>query len=474
MTWRTGSAVVEPRIDGCGAVPDRAVKVFDALSLNSLGAAEAESLDSGTRALVARRARVMGPSYRLHYARPVNPVRAAGTRIWDASGEVLLDAYNNVPSVGHGNPRVIEAVTAQLATVSTNTRYLQEPVVRFAEDLVSTFDPALGRVMFTCTGSEANDLAIRIARHVTGNTGIIVTEYAYHGATAEVASWSPSSGSAVPLGRDVRVVPPPERLRCSGSSPAEVFRDRVAAAMDDLHRHGVGVAALVVDSLFSSDGIHIEAPASLGPVVDLVHNAGGLFVADEVQAGYGRTGAALWGHQWANVLPDLATMGKPMGNGLPIAAVVARPDLLDVFGSMVPYFNTFGANTACVAAAQAVLDIIREDGLVESARTQGDRLLAGVREIMSSWPSGWDVRGTGLYVGVEFFEPDAEMTPDAAVASEFVNGMREAGVLISIAGPYGNVLKIRPPLTFDAADTATFLGAYEKVTAQLSRTAARR
>jgi 4-aminobutyrate aminotransferase-like enzyme len=288
--------------------------------------------------------------------------------------------------------------------------------------------------MFTCTGSEAVDLALRIARFATGGEGVIITENAYHGVTTATAEISPSLGPSVPLGRNVWTVPPP-----AGSA------DHVRAAIDDMERHGVRFAAFIADSLFSSDGILPDPAGFLQPVADLVRERGGLYIADEVQPGFGRTGEAMWGFQRHGIVPDLAVMGKPMGNGMPIAAVAARPEILAEFGAQVRYFNTFGGNSVCVAAAAAVLDVIEAEGLQDNALVTGQYLLEELAGIGS--PRIGALRGAGLYAGVDIVDP-ASGEPDGEAALAIVNSLRERRVLISATGPYGHTLKIRPPLPF--------------------------
>jgi 4-aminobutyrate aminotransferase-like enzyme len=433
---------------------------INAVKINSIQ--DPARLDARTQALIERRSVVFGPGYNLHYSRPVNPIRALGTKIWDASGEVLLDAYNNVPCVGHAHPRVVQAMTEQLSTVSTNTRYIQRRVVEYAESLLSTFHPVLNRVMFTCTGSEANDLALRIARDVTGHTGVIASEFAYHGTTSLVASVSPAAGASIPLGRDVRLVAPPNGYRHQQADLGSWLAARVQEQIDELHRHGVGLSAFIADALFSSDGIYPAENGILRPVAEVVHRAGGLFILDEVQTGFARTGSDMWGHQHFGVVPDLVTLGKPMANGLPVAAVVAQWDLIEDFGSRISYFNTFAGNTGCISAAQAVLQVIQEDNLLDNVRRQGTALADGMRQILRGANHAIDIRGPGLYLGVEISHPDDARTPDAETANGVVDAMREDGVLISIAGPVANVLKVRPPLVFDDSDTDRFLSSFER------------
>ncbi|WP_236950494.1 aspartate aminotransferase family protein [Mycobacterium sp. MS1601] len=409
----------------------------------------------------------MGPAYRLSYSVPFQPARAQGTKIIDVHGDEYLDAYNNVASVGHNHPRVVDAVARQLRMINTNTRYLQRDIIEYAENLVSTHDSALETVMFTCTGSEANDLAARMARQATGGTGIIVTEYAYHGCTRDVASWSPSSGVGTILGPEVRTVPAPDTFRRTDHGLAEWFTAQVQRQIDDLRRHGVKVAALVADSLFSSDGIYPDSGV-LGPAVKAVHQAGGLFISDEVQTGFGRTGAAMWGYQRSNVVPDIITMGKPMGNGMPIGGVVCRRPVVESFGDNVAYFNTFGGENAPVAAARAVLEVIRDENLIANAQDKGTQLLHGMRRIIADSGVQADVRGAGMYMGVEFVGDLETKTPDPQTASAFVNELRHRKVITSMAGQFGNVIKVRPPLVFDQSDVDRYLTEFEFVARTIS------
>ena len=416
--------------------------------VNAFSRADFERLGEAERALVARREKVLGPAYRLFYEEPLHLVRGEGVFLYDAAGEKYLDAYNNVASVGHCHPRVVEAITRQTALLNTHTRYLHEGIVDYAEALTATFPDTLSQVMFTCTGSEANDLAVRIARFVTGGTGIIATELAYHGLTGAVAEFSPSLGEAVALGPHVRTVPAPDSYRHSPQEMMEKFGRDVSAAIADLKRHGIRPAMLIADTIFSSDGIFAGPKGFLKPAVDAIHDAGGLFVADEVQPGFGRTGEAMWGFERHGVSPDMVTIGKPMGNGYPMAGIVLRPDMVAEFGPRAHYFNTFGGNPVAAAAGKAVLDTIRQEGLQQNALNVGRYLMDGLKALAARHPALGDIRGSGLFIGVEIVADPAAKQPDAALTSRIVNGLRARRVLISASGPRANVLKIRPPLVF--------------------------
>lgn len=414
-------------------------------------------------ALVARRAKALGPAYRLFYETPVHLVRGEGVWLYDRAGDAYLDTYNNVACVGHCHPRVVEAMARQAATFASHTRYLHEGILDYAERLLATFPSGLGHVMFTCTGSEANDLALRIAREHTGGTGVIVTENAYHGVTAEVAAFSPSLGAGVPLGPHVRTVPAPDPAR-HGADVASGFAASVKLAIDDLVRHGIRPAALIVDTIFSSDGVFADPEGFLAPAVAAIRAAGGVFIADEVQPGFARTGVSMWGFLRHGVLPDMVSLGKPMGNGYPVAGLVVRPEVVAAFGAKARYFNTFGGNAVAAATASAVLDVIEDEGLLANARETGTYLIGGLRDLSSRHECLGAVRGAGLFVGADILRDGAA---DAALAARVVNDLRAARVLISATGKAGNVLKIRPPLVFTREHADIFLDRLARVLSAL-------
>lgn len=427
--------------------------------VNAFSAEDFARLGAEEQALIARRERVLGPAYRLFYERPLHIVRGEGVWLIDAKGERYLDAYNNVASMGHCHPRVVEAIARQTGTLNTHTRYLHDGIVDYAERLVATFPSPLSQVMFTCTGSEANDLAFRIAQQVTGGAGVIVTSLAYHGLTGAVAAFSPSLGAFVDLGLHVRTVPAPDSYRTRPEDMPHTLGRDVRAVIADMKRHGIKPAMLIMDTIFSSDGIVAHPAGFLKPAVDAIHEAGGLFVADEVQPGFGRTGDAMWGFLRHGVEPDMVTIGKPMANGYPMAAVILKPEIIAEFGRQARYFNTFGGNPVAAAAAGAVLDIIRDEGLQQNAAEVGTYLMQGLKALAARDLRIGDVRGAGLFIGVEIVSDSDQKTPDAALTSRLVNGLRERHVLISASGPFANVLKIRPPLVFSRADADIVLAA---------------
>ena len=415
-----------------------------------------DELDDRTRTLVERRA-ILGPSYRLFCHHPLNLVRGKGTKLYDADGTEYLDVYNNIPSLGHSHPAVQEAVSRQLGLINTHTCYLHENILNYAEDLLSTMPAELDRVMFLLSGSEANDLAVRIAKAHTGGTGIIVTSEAYHGNTDLITKLSPSIGEDVPMAIDMRMIPTPDTYRLGTDDIGDWMADQVRAQVADMKRHGIKFAGLLIDDIFSSDGVFPGRPGFLRPVIDAVHQAGGLYIADEVQPGFTRTGT-FWGFQRHDVLPDLVTMGKPMANGIACSAVVAQAPLMKKFAEETPYFNTFAGSPVAMAAAQAMLNAMREEDTMGNANRIGGMMVEQLRELMAEFPQIGDVRGAGLFIGADVVVPGTT-DPDYATAVRIIEEMRERHVLTSLCGPYGNVLKIRPPLVFSASDVDWFISA---------------
>lgn len=408
---------------------------------------------------VRRRQATFGASSVLFYEEPIEMVRGEGVHLFDAGGKRYLDVYNNVPSVGHCHPRVVEAIARQAATLNIHTRYLNRVVETYAERLLATFPAPLSNVVLTCTGSESNDLALRIAQAATGARGMIVTRAAYHGNTTVVTEISPSSLRSRPVGSHVRTVPAPAET--GEGEVAAVFAANIERAISELRQTEFGFAGLIVDTIFSSDGIYADPAGFLKPALEMVHGAGGLFIADEVQPGFGRTGGGLWGFSRHDIVPDIVTLGKPMGNGFPMGGVVTRPDLLAAFCEETGYFNTFGGNPVAAAAGLAVLEVIAEQGLIENARKVGGYFRDGLRDLMSDAPQIGAVRGAGLFIGLDFESPDG--APDAALASHVINGLRDRGILIGAAGLHGNTLKIRPPLCFGAENVDFFVSALKDV-----------
>ncbi|MER7446078.1 aspartate aminotransferase family protein [Microbacterium sp. ANT_H45B] len=435
--------------------------------VNSYDPASDAEVGRRASALIERRQRVLGAPYRLFYRQPVEVASGDGALLFDPDGVDYLDAYNNVPAVGHANPRVRAAVDEQLGRVNTHTRYLTDQLVDYSERLVSLFPDYLEQVVYTCTGSEAVDLALRIARHVTGATGVVITSNAYHGTTQASAAISPSLGPNNVLPEHVVTVPAPDPLRdpSDDGASAALFAQRVEDAITRLERRGVRFSALIVDSVLSSDGLVTHPQEVLRPAVEVARRRGGLYIADEVQPGFGRLGSAWWGFLRHSVEPDLVVLGKPMGNGLPISAVVGRREHMDAFGRDVRYFNTFGGTPVSIAAATAVLDEIEDRELLQNAATVGDTLMNGLSELARHDRRLGQVRGEGLFLAVEFVRSRSQpvAAPDPGLANQVVNGLRAKRVLVSASGRHENVLKIRPPLVFESRHADRLLTALSEV-----------
>lgn len=436
--------------------------------INGFNPNDMAGLSQEEQSLIERRQSLLGPAYKLFYQQPLHPVRGEGVWLYDEQSNAYLDAYNNVPSVGHCHPKVVAAISKQAATLNTHTRYLDEHILNYSERLLATFPDPLSRVMYTCTGSEAVDLALRVAKHFTGGTGIIITENAYHGVTTASAEISPSIGESVPIGQHVYTIPAPDKRRALGRDLGEVMAEHVNQALKTMRRHGIKPAAFIADGIFSTDGVFAQPAGFLKNIYDAVHQAGALYIADEVQPGFGRTGTHMWGFQRHNMVPDIVVMGKPMGNGLPIAAAVMTDEIQEKFGQQIRYFNTFGGNHVSIAAASAVLDIIEEEHLIENARVTGDYLMAGLRVLSDHFSVIGETRGSGLFIGVDVITDKNSMTPDGALAIKIVNALRQKRVLLSASGPDGNVLKIRPPLVFHREHADILLDALQAVLRELN------
>lgn len=401
--------------------------------------------------MLARRHATLGPHSPTFYDEPLELVSGTGVWLRGADGVDYLDGYNNVPHVGHCNPVVTQAIAKQTARLNVNTRYLVEPVVAYAEALLSTFDPPLDKVLFTNSGSESNDLALRIARQHTGNTGILVSDFSYHGNTSCLAVATTGLTVREELGHHVRALRIPDLH--GENRPDSVVRaealQQAQRAVEALQSAGHGVSALLFDPLFSTEGLPRVPAGYVEGLAKIVRAAGGLVIADEVQSGFGRCGDHFWGHEIYDIDPELVTLGKPMGNGHPVGGVVTTTALLDEFGSSNNYFNTFAGNPVSAAAGMAVLREISDRALQTSAHAVGLRARQLLAEIANGRPDVATVRGSGLFFGLEF---DGDDRRAAERAKWVVEDMRRRGVLISKIGPRDNVLKIRPPMVFESQD----------------------
>jgi 4-aminobutyrate aminotransferase-like enzyme len=399
--------------------------------------------------LIARRRQLLGPNVPTFYDAPVHIVRGDGVWLWDAAGARYLDCYNNVAHVGHCNPRVVEALCAQARTLNTHTRYLHDGILDYVEKLTATFAGPLSTAILTCTGSEANDIAMRMAEATTGRRGIIATDATYHGNTTLVSHLSQSNIPRVGfgLGGYLRHIEAPDSYRIPDPDGTR-FAGHVGAAIADLEASGTGFAALILCPLFLNEGFPAQREGWLRPAAEAVRNAGGLLICDEVQSGFGRSGSHFWAHQRQGVTPDIITMGKPMGNGHPVAGLVTTPQVMEDFRTAFRYFNTFGGNPVSCAVASAVLDEIADKRLQANAARIGRLAQERLAALAARYEVIGDVRQSGMVFGAEFVLDRATRAPASAYADRVVNEMRARGILLSRLGRHRNTLKIRPPMVF--------------------------
>lgn len=444
-------------------------------------------LPSGVRAtppltaeqVAGRRAVALSPALSLSYAEPLHIVAGHGARLVDAAGREWLDLVNNVAHVGHAHPRVVAAAAAQQAVLNTNTRYLHQNVVDYAQRLAATLPDPLSVCFFVNSGSEANDLALRLAYAHTGSRELLVIDHAYHGNLSSLIDISPykfaAPGGQGP-GEHTHVVPIPDPYRGKHRSGGDEGvagdgSDVTAAYLDELDavlRQASAAspngrpAGIIAEAILGTGGQVTLAPGFLRQAFDRVRAAGGVAISDEVQTGFGRVGSAFWAFELDGAVPDIVTMGKPIGNGHPIGAVVCTPEVAASFLTGMEYFNTFGGNPVSAAVGLAVLDVVADERLQQHAAEVGGRLLAGLREVGARHPVVGDVRGAGLFVGVELVRDRAAREPDAAAASAVVEGMKRRGILLSSDGPDHDVLKIKPPMVLTAADCDAVLAALDE------------
>ncbi|HEX7837598.1 MAG TPA: aminotransferase class III-fold pyridoxal phosphate-dependent enzyme, partial [Kofleriaceae bacterium] len=423
---------------------------------------------------LARRRAVVGPSVSVSYRRPLRIVRGFRQYLYDDEGHRYLDAYNNVPHVGHCHPHVVQAAARQMAVLNTNTRYLHDGLEDYAEQLTATLPAPLRVCFFVSSASEANELAIRLARACTGRRDLLVLDAAYHGNTTTLIDASPYKHAGpgglgapdwvhvAPLADDYRG-PYQRGDRDAGAR----YAADVARQIDAIRAGGRELAAFLAESCPSVGGQIVFPPGYLAGVYQAVRGAGGVCIADEVQTGLGRLGTVFWGFEAQGVIPDIVVMGKSLGNGHPLAAVVTTRAIADAFDNGMEYFSTFGGNTVSCAVGSAVLDVLRREGLQAHARQVGGELLAGLRALSARHELVGDVRGSGLFLGVELVKDRDTRKPAAAEASYVANRMRDEGILLGTDGPLHNVVKIRPPMPFETADATRLVEILDHVLGEL-------
>jgi 4-aminobutyrate aminotransferase-like enzyme len=420
--------------------------------------------------LAADRRRRLGPSLSLSYRDPLEIVRGAGAFLYDQNGRSYLDMVNNVAHVGHCHPRVARAGARQMTVLNTNTRYLHPSILRYAGRLSATLPEPLTVCFFVCSGSEANELALRMAHAATGGRDVIVVGGAYHGNTRTLVDVSPYKHGG-PGGRGappwVHVVPMPDDYlglyRREDPGRAGRFAAHVGEAAARIRAGGGKPAAFLCESILSCGGQIELPPGYLEAAYGHARAAGAVCIADEVQVGFGRVGSGFWAFETQGVVPDIVTMGKPIGNGHPLAAVVTTPAIAAAFANGMEYFNTFGGNPVSCEIGLAVLDVLRDERLQDRALRVGGRLKRGLQRLAENHPIVGDVRGLGLFLGIEFVLDRDRRTPAPRHAAYVVERMKDHGILLSTDGPDHNVIKMKPPLVFSEADADRVLKAYDRV-----------
>lgn len=416
--------------------------------------------DGRTRAeIIAKRKEILLPNLSISYSEPIKFVRGEGTWLIDNYGRAYLDCFNNVCHLGHAHPEVVEAIARQAALLNTNTRYLHDNIVAYAERLTATLPEGLTVASFACSGSEANSLMLRMARNHTGRKEAIVLDWAYHGTTQELIDLSPykykrKGGKGRPDHVYEAVIP--DSYHAPEDWPLEEhgkrFAESIAEQIDTMRKQGRAPAMFFAESIPSVAGQVFLPEGYLREVYAMVRAEGGLCVADEVQVGFGRVGSHWWAFEMQDVVPDIVTMGKPIGNGHPMSAVVTTREVADSFNNGMEYFNTFGGNPVSCAAGLAVIDVIERDKLRENALTVGNYLINGFRKMQQRFDIIGDVRGQGLFLGIELVTDRKTKAPATALARKINDGARERGILMGTEGPHDNVLKMRPSMVFSRAN----------------------
>lgn len=423
--------------------------------------------------ILAQRRHLLGGNLSVSYRKPLHVVRGWMQHLYDVDGRQFLDAVNNVPHVGHSHPRVVEAGRRQMAVLNTNSRYLHETIVRYADRLAMLLPKPLSVCYFVNSGSEANELALRLAWTHTGRRGTVVVDAAYHGNSATLVSLSPykcEGPGGHGLAPFARKVPLPDPYRGRYRAPDLTLGERYAAhldlAIDDLARAGEPVAAFLAESVLSCGGQIVLPPGYLLSAYRRVRLAGGVAIADEVQVGFGRVGSRFWGFETQDVIPDIVVMGKPAGNGHPLGIVATTLEIAASFANGMEFFSTFGGNPVSCAIGLAVLDVIHDEDLQARAGLVGRHLLAGLTELVARHPVAGEARGLGLFLGLELVRDRDQRTPDGAAAEYVANRMREAGILVSTDGPGHNVIKIKPPLCFGFEDADRLVATLDRILAE--------
>ncbi|MBD3414812.1 MAG: aminotransferase class III-fold pyridoxal phosphate-dependent enzyme [Candidatus Aminicenantes bacterium] len=421
------------------------------------------------------RKQYIGPSLSLSYQEPLKIVRGFMQYLYDEKGKKYLDARNNVPHIGHCHPKVNKTAHQQMCVLNTNTRYLHDNLVLYAQRLCDKMPEPLKVCYIVNSGSEANDLALRLAWTYTKEKDVIVVDHAYHGNLSSLIHISPykfdgKGGTGAPP--YVHKVPIPDgyrgKFKYRNSQAGQKYASQIKDVLRGLKNNGKGLAAFISESIMGCAGQIVFPENYLMHAYQYVRETGGICIADEVQVGFGRMGSHFWGFETQNVVPDIVSLGKPIGNGFPLAAVVTRPEIAHSFDNGMEYFNTFGGNPVSCAVGLAVLDVIEEEGLMENARTTGAYLKDKLEQLQNKYPVIGDVRGKGLFLGIELVSDQRKLTPAAKLTAQIVEKMKEEGILIGADGPFQNVLKIKPPLVFNKDNADLFVSKLEKILEDLT------
>ena len=427
---------------------------------------------SDINSLLQKRKHLLGTNLPTFYDEPIHIVKGKDVWLWDKKGNKYLDCYNNVPHVGHCHPTVVEAISKQSSTLNTHTRYVHEGILDYVEKLTATFSENITTAIMTCTGSEANDIAMRMAMLITGSKGIITTNHTYHGNTYLVSQLSQTNIPPESPLSSIRHIPAPDSYRNIGSkngnSDSEFFAQELEKSILNLKKSNHGFSALVLCPFFANEGFPSLNHGWLNLTEKIVKRYNGLIIADEVQPGFGRLGSNMWSHQAVGLSPDIITLGKPMGNGYPVGAVVTSNNIMNAFRNSYRYFNTFGGNPVACAASMAVLRVIEEECLIRNASSVGDYCIQKLKDLSMKYDIIGDVRGSGLFFGAEMVLDRKTKKPAKKLTKEIINRMRHKGILISKLGIHDNTLKIRPPMTFSMQNADLLINKLDEVFKELN------
>lgn len=404
------------------------------------------------------RSKVFGKGSPLFYKEPLHIVRGEGVELFDERGKRYIDMYNNVPCVGHCHPHVVRSIQNQVAQLNVHNRYLHEGILSYGERLLAKHHDDIECVVFACTGTEANEIAIQMAKVATGSSGFVCSDAAYHGNSREIRRFS---RRREPSG-EVRSIPFPETYRAPTKDPLDFYLQELRNAIANIGDEGVGFAGMLVCPIFANEGLPNIPKGFMAEASRLVRESDGLMIADEVQAGLGRTGY-WWGYESEEFEPDVVTMGKPLGAGVPLSAAAASRDIVEKFRASTGYFNTFASSPLQAAAGGAVLDVFENENLISESAAVGDYMRTELSRLLADHPNVGQVRGKGLFVAIEWVSNKETKEADRESARDVVERVKQKGFLIGNAGRFGNVLKIRPPLVFSYQHAEQFVDAFKEV-----------